>query len=127
QQLCVIQRLASDLDIPVDIVGAPTIREADGLALSSRNAYLSADERKTAPKLHETLVNVGNAIKSGAPIKNALEQGISALGKAGFKIDYLELREADTLEAMDSYAAPARLLVAAKLGATRLIDNIPLE
>lgn len=128
QQLCIIRRVASDLDIAIDIVGAPTVREADGLAMSSRNAYLSEKERAIAPKLHEVLQTVGNALRSASvPVKAALDQGIAALKKAGFEVDYLELREPDTLEAMEQFESPARLLAAAWLGKTRLIDNIEVE
>jgi pantoate--beta-alanine ligase len=96
--------------------------------MSSRNAYLSAEERKIAPKLYEVLYSVGTSIAAGnIPLKAALDQGAAALGKAGFKLEYLELREAETLAAMEKFEAPARLLVAAKLGNTRLIDNIALE
>ena len=126
QQLCVIRRIANDLDIGVEIVGGATVRETDGLAMSSRNAYLTQDERRTAPKLHETLQQTGNAIASGISIQSALNQGIAALTKAGFKPDYLELRDTDTLDAMERYEPPARLLVAAWLGNTRLIDNIEI-
>jgi len=127
QQLCVVCRFVSDLDLPIEVIGMPTVREADGLAMSSRNMYLSVEERKIAPKMYEVLNNVGKAITGGASIKSALDQGAAALGKAGFKVDYLELRDAETLEAMDRFAAPARLLAAAWLGSTRLIDNIELE
>ena len=125
QQLCVIRRAADDLDIPVEIIGAPTVREADGLAMSSRNAYLTAEERAVAPKLYDVLGNVGHALAmNGVKPKAALDQGVAALARAGFRVDYMELRDADTLEAVDSLASPARLLVAAWLGSTRLIDNI---
>jgi len=124
QQLCVIRRVVSDLDLPIEIIGAPTVREADGLAMSSRNAYLSAEERKAAPKMYEVLNNVKDAVTNGASVKSALGQGITVLTKAGFKVDYLELREAETLAEMSQFAAPARLLTAAWLGSTRLIDNI---
>jgi pantoate--beta-alanine ligase len=127
QQLCVIQRVVNDLDIAVDIAGVETVREADGLALSSRNAYLSPEERAIAPKLYETLSAVGTAIAGGANVKAALEQSITGLTKAGFKVDYLELRNAETLEEMQSLQGPARLLAAAWLGKTRLIDNIEVE
>jgi pantoate--beta-alanine ligase len=123
QQLCVIRRVVEDLDIGVEIIGAPTLREGDGLAMSSRNVYLSAHERKIAPMLHEILTHVGNAINSGSAAKSALAQGTAGLTKAGFKVDYLELCDADTLETVSS-AENSRLLAAAWLGNTRLIDNI---
>jgi len=114
--------------LPIEIIGAPIVRENDGLAMSSRNLYLSPQERTVAPKLHEILQATGKAIASrSTPLKSALEQGFTALSKAGFKVDYLELREAETLAALDIYETPARLLVAAWLGNTRLIDNIALE
>lgn len=127
QQLCVVRRLVADLDLPIDIIGAPTVRERDGLAMSSRNAYLSADERRIAPKLHEILQNVGSMIAGGSAVKAALEQGTAALAKAGFKPDYLELRNAETFEPLTKFKASARLLAAAWLGKTRLIDNIAVE
>jgi len=124
QQLCVIRRIASDLDIAVDIIGLPTVREADGLAMSSRNAYLSPEQRAVAPKLYEALQRIRHTISSGAPINEAIAEGIAALTQVGFKVDYLELRETDTLEVMETLDGEARLLAAAWLGATRLIDNI---
>ena len=125
QQLCVIRRFAADHDFPIEIVGVPTVREADGLAMSSRNVYLSAQERSVAPKLHEVLQSIADVIASRAiAAQPVLEQGIASLTKAGFVVDYLELRDADTLERVDNAQAPARLLVAARLGTTRLIDNI---
>ncbi|MDE3060868.1 MAG: pantoate--beta-alanine ligase [Pseudomonadota bacterium] len=128
QQLCVIQRLVADLDIPVEIVGAATVREKDGLALSSRNAYLSPQERAIAPMIYEVLNHVGAAITHDQlPVAAALAQGTAALNKSGFRVDYLELRREDTLEPMERFEPPARLLAAAWLGATRLIDNIALE
>ena len=127
QQLCVIRRVASDLDISVDIIGVPTVREADGLALSSRNVYLGAKERALAPKLYEALKKVRDAIIAGSKVDGVIVQGIAALTQAGFRVDYLELRESDTLEAVDPFDGDARLLVAAWLGNTRLIDNIVVE
>lgn len=123
QQLCVIRRVVEDLDIGVEIIGAPTVREPDGLAMSSRNAYLSQAERASAPMLYEILGHVGKSISGGSPVKSALAQGTAGLTKAGFKVDYLELRDADTLEPVQN-ADNARLLAAAWLGKTRLIDNI---
>lgn len=126
QQLCIIRRIVSDLDIPVEIIGAPTLRDSDGLAMSSRNAYLSDAERAIAPKLHETMVATARAITSGGAIQDHLARGVATLNAAGFNVDYLELRDADTLDELERYEAPARLLAAAKLGNTRLIDNIPV-
>jgi pantoate--beta-alanine ligase len=128
QQLCVIRRFVEDLDFPIEIVGAPTMREADGLAMSSRNVYLSKEERAIAPKLNEVLRSVGQAIASrSAPVKSLLDQGVVALSKAGFKVDYLELCDEDTLEPVEIFDASTRLLAAAWLGNTRLIDNIAVE
>ena len=127
QQLRVIARLVRDLDIPVEIVGAPTMREPDGLALSSRNAYLSHNERAVAPELYRALQSVAGALQGGLNAKEACAFGMAALSRAGFdSIDYFELRDAATLEAMTKLDRPARLLVAARLGRTRLIDNIAL-
>ncbi len=127
QQLCIVNRLISDLDIPVELVAVPTVREPDGLAMSSRNVYLAPQERKTAPTLHHTLVQTAARIAAGSPVAAALTDGISALKAAGFKVDYLELRKSGTLEALEKFQPPARLLAAAWLGKTRLIDNIALE
>lgn len=125
QQLRMITRLARDLDLPVKIVGARTVREKDGLALSSRNAYLSAEERKHAPDLHRVLAESAKAIKAGEPVEAVLARGRKRIAQAGFAIDYLEARHAETLAPIASTKeGPIRLLVAAKLGTTRLIDNI---
>ncbi len=125
QQLAVIRRMVRDLAIPVEIVGHPTVRATDGLALSSRNAYLSESERAIAPRLHATLQNVATALRSGTAPEAALAEGRRALTEAGFAVDYLEARDAQTLAVPDSgHVAPLRLLVAARLGRTRLIDNI---
>ena len=125
QQLKVVIALARDLDIPVKVIGAPTVRERDGLALSSRNAYLSAAERAAAPTLHCVLKECASAINACKPIASTLLAGRAAIERAGFAVDYLEARHADTLEPVTSIKnGPMRLLVAAKLGKTRLIDNI---
>lgn len=124
QQLCVIRKLVRDMDIPINIVGMPTIREADGLAMSSRNMYLGKEERALAPKIYETLTKIAGAIANSVQVKAALAEGITYLQTAGFKVDYLELRKAHTLEPMETLDGECRLLVAAWLGNTRLIDNI---
>lgn len=125
QQLRVVTRLARDLDLPVKIVGARTVREKDGLALSSRNAFLSAEERKRAPELHRVLAESAKAIKAGEPVATVLAYGRRRIADAGFALDYLEARHAETLVPIASAKeGPVRLLVAAKLGTTRLIDNI---
>lgn len=126
QQLLVIRRMVADLGIPVAIIGHETIREADGLALSSRNAYLSSSGRQAAPRLFQSLQSAAAAIKAGALVENALSAARDNLKNAGFQIDYFELRNADTLApVVDPKHEPLRLLAAAKLGTTRLIDNIP--
>lgn len=128
QQLQVIRRLVRDLDIPVSIIGVPTVREADGLARSSRNAYLSAESRAIAPALYRTLQDTAAAIRAGADVDAALEAGKRAILAAGFaSVDYLELRAADGLAPLSELDRPARMLVAAYLGKTRLIDNIAVE
>jgi pantoate--beta-alanine ligase len=128
QQLCVIKQLVRDLNMGITIIGVPTLREADGLALSSRNVYLSKAERAIAPMLYATLMNAAAALKQGVGVAQILKDAQVAILAAGFvSIDYLELRVEDSLAMMDSYLKPARLLVAAWLGKTRLIDNITLE
>lgn len=128
QQLCVIRRMVRDLDIPVEIIGVPTIREADGLAMSSRNAYLSAEERNIAPLLYKTMNEIAAKLKNGAAVEPVLAESKQSLATAGFKMDYLEVREADSLKAMQGkVTAPSRLFAAAWLGKTRLIDNIAIK
>jgi pantoate--beta-alanine ligase len=125
QQLRVIMQMAKDLDLPVKVVGIPTVRERDGLAMSSRNAYLSADERAIAPTLHQVLKECAQRIKDREPVATVLTRGREAIAEAGFALDYLEARHALTLEPIRSGDdGPVRLLVAAKLGTTRLIDNL---
>lgn len=125
QQLKVVTMMARDLDIPVTIVGAPTVREKDGLARSSRNAYLSPGERAIAPTLHQVLKDCASRIKSGQAIGAAIADGRAKIERAGFTVDYLEARDARTLTPIGALKdGPVRLLVAAKLGRTRLIDNI---
>lgn len=125
QQLAVIRRLVADLNMAVEILGLPTVREEDGLALSSRNAYLSPDERGRAAALQRALSKAGDAIRAGAPVASALQEAKQALVDAGFlKIDYLALVDAATLEPLDGARGEMRLIAAAKIGSTRLIDNI---
>jgi pantoate--beta-alanine ligase len=127
QQLAVIRRMAVDLNIGVEILGVPTVREPDGLALSSRNAYLSADERQRAIALPNALKAVREAIRGGAPVGAALQQAKQLLVDAGFlRIDYLALVDAVTLEPLDQSADEMRLIAAAVIGTTRLIDNLPV-
>jgi pantoate--beta-alanine ligase len=125
QQLKVIVQLARDLDLPVKIIAAPTVRERDGLALSSRNAYLSQVERAAAPALYRVLTDCAARIKRGDLIAQVLDEGGAAIEQAGFVLDYFEARHADTLRKIEAgMTAPLRLLVAARIGRTRLIDNV---
>lgn len=125
QQLKVVTRMARDLDLPLKVVGCPTVREKDGLALSSRNVYLSAEERQTAPVLYRVLKDSAARIKTGESVDAVLADGRAAIEKAGFTLDYLEARHAETLDTIASPdEGPIRLLVAARLGRTRLIDNL---
>jgi len=130
QQLQVIKRLVKDLDLPVEIVSAPTARAEDGLALSSRNAYLSAEERAIAAALPQALRAVAQAVAAGGRIDEAEAAGKAALTAAGFgQIDYLDIREASDLSKLGPGPigdAQGRILVAAWLGKTRLIDNMPV-
>jgi pantoate--beta-alanine ligase len=127
QQLAVIRRMVRDLDIPVEIVGVPTVREADGLALSSRNAYLSSDERSRAIALPNALKDARDAILGAVPVATALRQAKQALVDAGFlHIDYVALVDATTLDPIDAPEGEMRLIAAATIGKTRLIDNLPL-
>ncbi len=125
QQLLVVRRLARDLDLPVEIVAAPTVREADGLALSSRNAVLDSEQRAVAPALYATLVETAGAIVAGTDPARACAAAAERLRAAGFtSVDYVELRAADTLAPLPVYRPPARLLAAARIGPVRLIDNV---
>jgi pantoate--beta-alanine ligase len=125
QQLQVIARMATDLDLGVKVIGMPTVREKDGLALSSRNAYLSPDERQTAVVLSQVLKETRTALRDGAPLEAVIEAGRTKIAQSGFALDYLEARHAKTLAPIASIAdGPVRLLVAARIGRTRLIDNM---
>jgi pantoate--beta-alanine ligase len=127
QQLTVIRRMAADLDLPVEILGAPTARHADGLAMSSRNAYLTADERPVAGRLNGVLAQAAAALREGQPVAAVEAAGRAALEGLGFAaIDYFEVRLADDLAqpGPGPLGAPARVFVAARLGRTRLIDNM---
>lgn len=127
QQFQIIRRVVRDLDISARIEGVPTVREPDGLALSSRNAYLSPAERAIAPALHRTLTGVTARIAQGTLPREAAAEGADALLRAGFaKVDYVEACDAETLEPLERLDRPGRVLAAAWLGATRLIDNVPL-
>ena len=125
QQLRVIRRLTADLNIPVQIIGCPIIREEDGLALSSRNAYLTTEERAIAPALYTVLLKMVAAIQSGADSASAVQDGTQHLLSVGFmKVDYLAVVDPETLLPLSSATGPCRVLGAAWLGKTRLIDNV---
>ena len=125
QQLRVVTQMAKDLDLPLKVIGIKTVRENDGLALSSRNAYLSAAERAAAPVLYRVLRGSGARIKKGEPIARVLEDGRNEIIRSGFALEYLEARHAATLAPVGSRKdGPMRLLVAARIGKTRLIDNV---
>ena len=128
QQLAVIRRMVADLAIPVEIVGVPTVREPDGLALSSRNVYLSADERCRAVALPDALKGARAAIVDGVPVVAALRDAKQALVDAGFlKVDYVALVDSTTLEPVEGVQGECRLIAAATIGSTRLIDNLPVQ
>jgi pantoate--beta-alanine ligase len=127
QQLQVIRRLATDLDLPVEIIGGPTVRADDGLALSSRNAYLTPAERAVAGKLNVILKDAIEQLRAGQPVEAVETAGLKALASAGFDpIDYLEVRDPNDLSRLGPgpLGVPGRILVAAKIGRTRLIDNM---
>jgi pantoate--beta-alanine ligase len=125
QQLRVVTQMAKDLDLPLKVIGMPTVREKDGLALSSRNVYLTELERGHAPVLYRTLKDCAARIKAGEPIEMVLEECRAKIKQAEFALDYLEARHALTLAPVASLkGGPIRLLVAAKIGKTRLIDNL---
>lgn len=128
QQLAVIRRMAADLGLPVEIGGVPTVRDSDGLALSSRNAYIGADERQRALALPRALAEARDAILSGTGVGQALAEARDALGAAGFApIDYVALVDSATLEPAEELRDDLRLIAAARIGTTRLIDNLPLR
>lgn len=125
QQLHVVKRLAADLNIPIDVIGCPTIREVDGLAMSSRNIRLSDADRKTAVVLAAALTEAAAGIAAGAGVDRTLAEARDRILAAGFQsVEYLELRAEDDLAPMSTFDRNARLLVAAQLGRTRLIDNV---
>jgi pantoate--beta-alanine ligase len=125
QQLQVVTRLASDLDLGVKVIGMTTLRERDGLAMSSRNVYLSAEERRAAPELFAAMKQARAALRNNGRISTAMAAGAKRIEAAGFALDYFELRHAETLAPVRNLKeGPLRLLVAARIGKTRLIDNI---
>lgn len=128
QQLRVITQMATDLDLGVKVIGSKTVREHDGLAMSSRNVYLSADERRAAPELYRAMTESAGLLRAGVETGAAMAAGAEILKRAGFVLDYLELRNAKTLAPVTSpLEKPLRILVAARLGTTRLIDNIAVR
>jgi pantoate--beta-alanine ligase len=128
QQLAVIRTLVRDLDMDVEIIGVPTQRDADGLALSSRNIFLSADQRIAARALPRALLEGAQRLRGGADVANVLASAGAALEEAGFSTpDYVQLCDPDTLQPLDRLDRPARLLIAARLGTTRLLDNVAVE
>jgi pantoate--beta-alanine ligase len=128
QQLQVIRRMVADLDIPVRILGGETVREADGLALSSRNAYLAPEERRIAPALHKTIAAVAGSVAVGADPAEAEAKAKQELIAAGFtRVDYVAVRDGETLAAWSGPPRPGRVLAAAWLGRTRLIDNVAVQ
>jgi pantoate--beta-alanine ligase len=126
QQLRVVTQLARDLNLGAKITAVPTVREADGLALSSRNAYLTALERTAAPQLYHSLVGAARAVTGGHPASRAIAAVRQKLKKSGFRVDYVACRNGETLAPVKSPSEPMRLLAAAWLGRTRLIDNVPV-
>jgi pantoate--beta-alanine ligase len=127
QQLLVIRRLARDLDLPIEIAGAPTVREPDGLAMSSRNAYLTPAERRIAARLNVVLHDAIKALHRGDAIAEVEAEAARHVHAAGFSgVDYVAVRDAETLEPIVALKKPARILAAAWLGKTRLIDNMPV-
>ena len=125
QQLRVVTRMAEDLDLGVKVIGSKTVRERDGLAMSSRNVYLSPEERRLAPELYRAMKESAGRLKAGDEIAPAMAAGAGIVTAASFALDYFELRHAETLAPVTSTKdGPLRILVAAKLGTTRLIDNI---
>jgi pantoate--beta-alanine ligase len=125
QQLRVVARMAADLDLGVRVVGSKTVRERDGLAMSSRNVYLSPEERQTAPTLYRAMKESAKRLRAGDDLRAAMEGGAELISNAGFILDYFEARHAETLAPIASVKdGPVRILVAAKLGKTRLIDNV---
>ena len=127
QQIAVIRRMVADLDMGIEIVGVPTQREDDGLALSSRNIYLDADERAKAVALPRALGVAARAIARGEDVVAVLDDARTTLTAAGFEVDYVALADAETLAVEPAADRPRRLLAAARMGSTRLIDNVPVD
>jgi len=127
QQLLVVRRLSADLQLGVEVIGVPTVREPDGLALSSRNAYLNAGQRNIAGTLNQVLDSVASSVRAGTSIPQAEAEGAAALITAGFdRVDYVAVRDATSLAQLRHLSGPARVLAAARIGDLRLIDNKPV-
>ena len=126
QQIQVIARMTADVPLPVQIVPVPTVREPDGLALSSRNRFLTPEQRRLAPLLHGTMTQAASLLETGASVAEALSASIAALKTAGLTPDYFALVHATSLTPLDALTRPARLIAAAILGRIRLLDNIPV-
>jgi pantoate--beta-alanine ligase len=125
QQLRVVTRMAGDLDLGVKVIGSKTVREHDGLAMSSRNVYLSPEERRAAPTLYKAMKESAGRLRAGDDVEAAMAGGAELITQAGFVLDYFEARHAETLAPIKSAKdGPVRILVAAKIGRTRLIDNV---
>ena len=125
--MLVVKRLVKDLDLKLEVIGVPTVREADGLALSSRNAYLTPEQRKVAAQLNRALGSVAERAKAGISIPQAEAEGAAILIEAGFdRVDYVAIRDAASLAPLRALSAPARVLAAARVGTVRLIDNMPV-
>ncbi len=127
QQLLVVRRMAEDLDLGTRVIGVPTLRDDDGMAMSSRNRYLTKHERHQAPAIHKTLVQAAEKIRAGNPVQTATRMAARSLTTLGFKVDYFTARNAQTLAVPQSTDEPLRLLCAATLGQTRLIDNCAVD
>lgn len=124
QQVAVVRRMVADLDLPVEVIGAPLLREADGLALSSRNAYLTAAERAVAPTLHGALLDAAAMIRAGERDPAVVRDAITTAVQEPFELEYVEIRDVDDLEPRESLVGSSVIAVAARLGRARLIDNI---
>jgi pantoate--beta-alanine ligase len=124
QQLQVVTRMVADLHLPLEIIGVPTVRESDGLALSSRNRFLDSDQRQIAPRLYAALTTAVETLVKGAPVDDALATARHTIEAAGLSVEYLALVDGPTLQPLQTLHRPARLVVAARLGSVRLIDNV---
>ena len=124
QQLQVVTRMVADLHLPLEIVGVPTVRESDGIALSSRNRFLDSDQRRLAPRLYVALMTAVETLAKGEPVDDVLATARHTIGAAGLTVEYLALVDGPTLQPLQALHRPARLVVAAQLGSVRLIDNV---